>query len=361
MTSTSEFAHPAITTAANAGRVSRPPVLVRAIRTQPYLYSTICKARLLYSRRVAGAGARNTFRRNHDLFQMNDFEAGQVERLRQRGYALAPGYFPAAVMDRIYEKADAMFRGLQIDFGRAYSVQDGQRRSLENLSYEQLAATEKTIALGDPLLHIPELPGVAFDESILKAAAGFLGCVPPLYRVTVVRDFPHARPLHSSNFHKDNDESDSLQIFIYLVDIDDTRGPLVYVPGSNHYDVRSCRPRLSRDLGVDANDGRLSDEEVERIYPRSTWAILRTARGSIAAIHGNGIHKGPAWTHPGDPSNRPRTAIRLDMHGHKAGVVRDGKENRLRRSDFERMSELQRLFAHASLVGEEMPISAKAN
>jgi len=358
---TNEFAHLHVTGVKTAPGAPRSPFLLRTIRTQPHLYSAICKARLLYSRRVAGASARSAFLRNRDLFRMNDFEARQVEALRQRGYALALRYFPVAVMDRIYSKADAMFRGRQIDFSRAYSVQDGQRRSLENLSYEQLAATEKMIALNDPLLRIPELLAVAFDESMLRIAAGFLGCVPPLYRVTVVRDFPHARPLHSSNFHKDNDESDSLQIFIYLVDIDDTRGPLVYVPGSNRYDVRSCRPRLSRDLGIDANDGRLSDEEVERIYPRSTWAVLRTGRGSIAAIHGNGIHKGPAWMRPGDPSNRPRTAIRLDLHGHKAGVVRDGKENRMRRSDFERMSELQRLFAHASLVDDETPISAKTN
>lgn len=327
---------------------------------QPRLYSVICRARLFYSRRVAGAAARHAFRRSHSLFRINDFEARQVESLRNSGYALAPNYLPREKVDAIYAKADAMFRNLQIDFGRGYSVQTGERRSLEHLTYEQLAASEKMIALADPLLHIPELVSVAFDETILKIAASFLGCIPPLYRVTVVRDFPHNRPLHSSNFHKDNDESDSLQIFIYLVDIDDSRGPLVYVPGSNHYDVRSCRPRLSRDLGVTANDGRLSDEEVEHIYPHRAWAVLRTGRGSLAAIHGNGIHKGPAWSRPGDPNNKPRTAIKLDLHGHKAGVPRDGKENRIRSADFDRMSELQRMFAHATLIQDELHRSASA-
>ncbi|MBZ5693763.1 MAG: phytanoyl-CoA dioxygenase family protein [Acidobacteriia bacterium] len=341
-------------------RGAQSPFFVRAVRTRPHLYSAICKARLLYSRRIAGVGARRLVEKNRSLFRMTGLEAKQVESLRSHGYALVPGFFPANLIDRIYAQADSMFRNLQIDLGRAYSVQTGERRSLEHLSYDELAATEKMIALRDPLLHIPELLGVAFNESILKIAAGFLGCVPPLYRVTLVRDFPHNRPLHSSNFHKDNDESDSLQIFIYLVDIDDTRGPLVYVPGSNHYDVRSCRPRLSRDLGIAANDGRLSDEEVERVYPRSSWAVLRTVQGSIAAIHGNGIHKGPAWTRPGDPNNKPRTAIKLDLHGHKAGVVRDGKENRIRRADFDRMSELQRLFAHATLVEDQVPVPALA-
>jgi len=283
-----------------------------------------------------------------------------VDSLRSHGYALASGYFDVNLVDRVYEKADALFRSLRIDFSRAYSVQYAQRKSLENISYEELAATEKTVALADPLLHISELLPLAFNESVLKIAARFLGYVPPLYRVMVVRDFPLDRPLHSSNFHKDNDESDSLQIFIYLVDIDDAHGPLVYVPGSNHHDVRSCRPRLSRDLGIDANDGRLSDAEVERVYPRNSWAILRTVRGSVAMIHGNGIHKGPAWTRPGDPNNKPRTAIRLDLHGHKGGVVRDGKENRLWRPDYEQLTPLQSLFAHAELVEPGQTTARKA-
>jgi hypothetical protein len=291
---------------------------------------------------------------------MSEFESAQVASLRQHGYALIPGFFPDALIDNIYMTADRLFRNLQIDFERAYSVQTGNRASLQGVPYEELAPTEKMIALRDPLVRIPEIIHIAFHESILKIAANFLGYVPPLYRVTLVRDFPHDRPLHSSNFHKDNDESDSLQIFIYLVDIDDAHGPLIYVPGSNHYDVRSCRPRLSRDLGLAGNDGRLSDEEVARVYPRNAWATLRTERGSIAAIHGNGIHKGPAWTRPG-PENKPRTAIKLDLHGCKAGVVRDAKENRLRRADFERMSELQKLFAHATIVEGEAALAAHAS
>jgi phytanoyl-CoA dioxygenase PhyH len=338
---------------------ARPPLLVRTIRTQPYLYSAICKARLLYSRRIAAANVREIFLSNRRLFAMTDFERQHVASLRTRGYALATGFFPSELIGSIYARADTLFRELQIDFTRAYSVQTRERSSLEGLSYHQLAATEKMIALRDPLIQMPEIMGVAFHESILKIAANFLGYVPPLYRVTLVRDFPHNRPLHSSNFHKDNDESDSLQIFIYLVDVDGTRGPLVYVPGSNHYDVRSCRPRLSRDLGLPGNDGRLSDEEVERAYPRDTWATLKTVRGSIAAIHGNGIHKGPAWTIPGDPRNQPRTAIKLDLHGYKAGVVRDLLENRISEADFDGLSELQRLFAHATVVQPQAGPMAK--
>ena len=339
---------------------ARSPFLVRTVRTQPHLYSAICKARMLYSRRIAGAEMRRLFKRNRHLFTMNEVEARQVDSLRESGYALIPEFFPRELIDLIFFKADAMFHNLEIDTRLAYSIQTKERTTLEGLRYDELAASEKMIALRDPLVRIPEALDVAFHESILKIAANFLGYVPPLYRATIVRDFPHNRPLHSSNFHKDNDESDSLQIFIYLVDIDDTCGPLVYIPGSNHYDVRSCRPRLSRDLGIPSNDGRMSDEEVERVYPRRTWAVLRTRRGSVAAIHGNGIHKGPAWSSPGDSNNRPRTAIKLDLHGYKAGVSRDLNENRILASDYARMTELQRLFAHPTFVEQKAARAAHA-
>lgn len=342
-------------------QAARSPFLLRTVRMRPWLYSAICRARLFYSRRIAGAENRRAFLRDRALFTLNEFEAQQVESLRNLGYALAPAFFPAAVIDRIYETSDALFRRMAIDHTRAYSVQMGQRSTLKGSSYEELATTEKMIALRDPLVQIPEIVGIGFHESILRIAANFLGYVPPLYRVTVVRDFPHDQPLHSSNFHKDNDETDSLQIFIYLIDIDDTRGPLVYIPGSNHYDVRSCRPRLSRDLGVAGNSGRFSDEEIERVYPRAEWVALRTVRGSIAMIHGNGIHKGPSWPRPGDPANKPRTAIKLDLHGCKSGVVRDGKENVMRHSDYERLTDLQKLFAHATLAEQPIAISACAS
>jgi hypothetical protein len=340
-------------------RSERSPFFLRTIRMQPRLYSVICRARLFYSRRIAGAQSRKLFLGNAPLFTLNEFERQQVKSLRNGGYALIPHFFPNDVIDRISTRADALFHSLEIDCTRAYSVQSGERGSLAGLPYDELAATEKMIALRDPLVRVPELVEIAFHETVLRISANFLGYVPPLYRVTLVRDFPHNPPLHSSNFHKDNDETDSLQIFVYLVDIDDARGPLVYVPGSNRYDVRSCRPRLSRDLGIAANNGRFGDDEIARVYPRDQWVTLRTPRGSIAMIHGNGLHKGPSWI-PGNPANQPRTAIRLDLHGCKAGVRRDLRENRMSRSDYARLTELQKLFAHATFVQDEAPLSASA-
>jgi hypothetical protein len=255
----------------------------------------------------------------------------------------------------LYQKADRLFHELHVDSRDAYSVQNKQRPSLEGLSYQELEASEKMIAVKDPLLSIPEVIPIAFHESILKIVTNALGYITPWYKPLVVRDFPGARARESSNFHKDNDEADSVQAFIYLVDVDDSRGPLVYVPGTNRYDTRSCRPRLSRDLGIGGYDGRISDEEVEKYYPRDTWSFLRVKRGTLAIIHGNGLHKGPAWPDYKDLRNRPRTAVRLDFQGYKLAKASNNnwKGAKIGASDYRSLTPLQRLFTEDSaLVGD---------
>jgi hypothetical protein len=328
----------------------KSPFLVRAIRSQPYVYSAICRVRLGYSRHIAARAERDLYKRAKSLFTMNVIEAQCYDELREQGFTILHEYFSSALMDSILEKADLLFRKLQVDFQDAYSVQNKQRTSLEGLTYQELEASEKMISLKDPLLQIPECVDIAYHASILKIVTNFLQYVVPWYKVMIIRDFPADRPRESSNFHRDNDETDSIQAFVYLVDIDDTRGPLIYVPGTNRYDVKSCRPRLSRDLGVNGHDGRVSDSEIEQYYPKASWKTVRAKRGSVAIIHGNGFHKGPAWLKYGDPENQVRTALRLDFHGHRMGANMRRKGNKIRREDYARLSKLQKLFTERSAI-----------
>ena len=323
---------------------------IRTIRKHPHLYGAICKARLAYSRRIASAREQALYKKSSQLWEMNPSEAAHSEHLKQHGYALVGDFIPAEVVDALYQKADHLFKDLRLDFQYGYSVWSNERPTLRGLSYEELQATEKVVSLEDPLVNLPECIQFGFHESLLKIVTNFLGYVPPSYKVTVVRDFALWRPKESSNFHKDNDEADSVQLFIYLVDIDDHCGHLVYVPDSHRYDAHSCRPRLNRDLGIDANDGRYSDEEIAKYYPRNSWAELRTKRGSVAMVHGNGIHKGPCWPNPGAASNIARTAIKIDINGHKPKAHRTGHDNRMTRQQFDALSELQKMFAYPIFV-----------
>jgi hypothetical protein len=321
----------------------KPHVIARLARRQPYLYSAVCRARLFYSRYIAAVPERALYRKEKALFSMTAFETQHCDNLRSQGVTVLHDFFSAELMDRIFEKADALFRALQLDFHDAYSVQHKRRASLEGLTYEELASSEKMLSLRDPLVNIPEMVDIAFHESILRIITNMLGYIPPHFKPMIVRDFPSDRPRESSNFHRDNDESDTVQFFVYLVDIDDTRGPLIYIPGTDRYDVRSCRPRLNLDLGISDNDGRISDQEMERYYPTYFWVPIRVKRGSVVIMHGNGFHKGPSWPHPGDPRNKPRTALRFDFTGRNFYGIYTGQK-KIRREDHARLSRLQKLF-----------------
>jgi hypothetical protein len=72
-------------TGTSGAKPSRSPFLLRTVRMRPRLYSAICKARMFYSRKIAGAEMRRLFKRNHKLFAMNEMEKQQVKSLRQFG------------------------------------------------------------------------------------------------------------------------------------------------------------------------------------------------------------------------------------------------------------------------------------
>jgi hypothetical protein len=290
---------------------------------------------------------RKISRRNTDLFALDAFETTQLESLRTRGYAFAPGVFSKELVDNIHKKADAMFGNTG---NASTSAKEMARRggSLPN----RLTSPERMRELEDPLVHISEVLDIAFHESILKLAVHFFQQIPPVYRVDIVRYFPCNGAEDLSGFCQEND-SDSLQILVDLAAVDDTGGPLVYVPGSHLYGF--WRPRLLNALGLPVEPRQLRDEEVECLYPRNTWATLSGESGSVTTIHRRGLNKGPAWAHPGDINNKPRTSIRIDITGQKPGTrYPPWPGNRMRRWNFDRMSAFQQVFTHAVFVEEKM-------
>ena len=128
--------------------------MARVIRRQPHIYSAICKARLGYSSYVAAMAQRALYRREKHLFCMSPFEERHCEELKNKGLTVLHDLLSTALMDRIFEKVDGLFRDLQINFKNAYSVQKNRRSSLEGLSYQELESSEKVITLRDALLDV---------------------------------------------------------------------------------------------------------------------------------------------------------------------------------------------------------------
>ena len=257
------------------------PVDGHTFLSQAYLHAAIRAIRSIHAGPTAQDEMQKVFRRDRRLFVMGGLETQLLESLRNQGFAVAPSFFSKDLIDRIYAKADALFHNLRVDYASAPRIK-GQPAALGRASsYEELEIAEHTIQLSDPLVKIPEVLDIVFHESILKVVAHFFRQPPPLHRVAIVRDFPYSRPQYLSNFRRDNDDFDSLHILIDLVDIDDTRGPLVYVPGSNRQ--AAYRGHHSNASGQATHGHSLQDRDVENsTFPRNKWVVLRPERGSIS-------------------------------------------------------------------------------
>ena len=173
-------------------------------------------------------------------------------------------------MDHIHAKADVFFRGMETSAPQVHEAPRQQRTKRGASSGGSPAHAEQALELPDPLVHASEVLDIAFHESILKLEAHFFGHIPSMYRVGVSRYFPCDGAPHPGRFRQETNDLDSLEILIDLADVDDSRGPLVYVPGSHRYG--SCRPRLLSAFGLPVEPRRLEDKDVENIYPRKTWA-----------------------------------------------------------------------------------------
>src|SRR5262245_3425728 len=154
--------------------VAKPSLLVRAAK-EPHLFSVICKTRLFYSRHLTVRPERAEYRRQRRLFTMSPFESEHYNEVRTQGFTVLHDFFDVGRIDLIYEKADRLFRDLQVYPGNPYTV----RKSWEGLTYRELESSEKFIPLKDPLLNVPECIEIIFNESILKIVANVLRYMPP--------------------------------------------------------------------------------------------------------------------------------------------------------------------------------------
>ena len=324
-----------------------PNKILKTIRGMPNLYSKMCKTRRYLSKTIANKEGKELLENNISLFKLNEFETKHLNDLNENGYTVINDLFSDELIDTIDEKADKLFKDLKIkDSG--YNVSHGRIPTLRGFTYEELEAFEQNITLEDPFLNIPEDVEIFFNESILKIVTNYLGYIPS-HGADIFRNFPQEEPIESSNFHKDSDDHDVVQVFVYLIDIDGKRGPLTYVPNSHRHDAKSCVPRTNYDLDSTEIYGRVSDEEVEKVYPRKDWVTFYGKKATVAIADVNGFHKGPNWDEFGNSENKHRDTIRFTLRGRSFEKSNASPANieKIYKADVDNMSDMQKLFLNS--------------
>ncbi len=125
---------------------------------------------------------------------------------------------------------------------------------------------------------------LAADLSLLSVAQSYLGCRPvfngcSMWWSTAYRDEPDAEM--AQLFHFDMDQIKFLKIFVYLTDVDEDRGPHVFVRGTHR--------RLPR---VFLEDRRFRDEEILAHYGPERITTIAGPSGTFFSEDTRGLHKG---------------------------------------------------------------------
>jgi hypothetical protein len=93
----------------------------------------------------------------------------------------------------------------------------------------------------------------------------------------------------SQLWHRDREDEKILKMFICIEDVDDTRGPFTYAPGTHKDGSVKSTPRFIKEAsGVH----RTTDEMMDEIVPQNEWVKATGKKGDIILADTRGYHKG---------------------------------------------------------------------
>jgi len=127
---------------------------------------------------------------------------------------------------------------------------------------------------------LPEVANWGRNNRLLKIIENYLGLPVAFHGVHLRKDFPNAHQFGTLLWHKDSEDRKMVKVIIYLNDVEEKHGPFEYIPVSltsfpnlNSYLV-DYKLWQSGYLGI-------SDEQVEKIIPKSAWQSCPGPAGTV--------------------------------------------------------------------------------
>lgn len=258
--------------------------------------------------------------------------------LREEGCAVARGALPKdlllALRDEM-ETALASGRCLQrVSKDSARIPGDTQGPSVF-LTREELAQGQEFyrhhtnhVSIEDPLVNCSSSVRIAFDETFLRCASEYLGCVPAVGSVNLRKSFANPLPDFDTHyFHADENNPRFLKFFFYLNDVEKDGGPFCYVRGSHRRKFRGRRSCY-----------RWTPEEMAAQYGGEKIIELCAQVGDLIVADTTGFHRGcKARLH-----DRRMFTVNFVVHREYWGKT---PPFRIARRDYERFSEGQKAAA----------------
>ncbi len=134
------------------------------------------------------------------------------------------------------------------------------------------------------ILNYPLIQQITCDQSLFVIAQKYLNCKPIQDLTAMWWSAAFSKEASSEAaqlFHFDMDRIKFIKFFFYLTDVDTHNGPHCYVRGSHKAMPESVW-----------RDGRISDEDVVKSFPKNDVLEIAGPKGTIMAVDTRGLHKG---------------------------------------------------------------------
>jgi len=150
--------------------------------------------------------------------------------------------------------------------------------------------------VNQPILNIPNLYKIVFNDNILKIVSSYFNCIPAITSIAVRKSFVTDAPAVSNQyFHRDyNSLVKLLKVIVYLNDVDENAGPFTYIQGST-----------TKMFDKWWNYHYLHDDILKNVYGEENIKYLTANFGDLLFADTRGFHKGLK------PKNKERYAAHM--------------------------------------------------
>ena len=135
----------------------------------------------------------------------------------------------------------------------------------------------------------------ALQPEVMSIVNSYFGMLARLRAFNVWHNVPTNQPPRDSQlWHRDPEDRCVLKMFVFLHELDETSGPLSYVPGTHALGTVKADPESHVFKEGRKYVKRSDDEQMNALVPQQKWITATGPKGTIVLVDTRGYHKGGA-------------------------------------------------------------------
>lgn len=229
-----------------------------------------------------------------------------AHQIEKNGYAKIENFIDYNLIDDINRKTQEILN----DASHPYNQNKISQIDAKN--------SKPYIQVLQPLVSVPEIHSIVFNDFIIDIAGAYLDCQPAFGTCNLRKSFVNSLPEEGTQlYHVDPNSPRFLKFFIYMDDVDMEGGPFSYVEGSHTKKFEINGFNWNRQY-------RWPTKDINKIYGEENVRFLTAKKGDLLVADTNGWHRGVK------PTRNDRTMLTLDY------VCHDEDFDRNRRFEFKK-------------------------